>query len=118
MYLLKIVNFNDLLLISIEQMHLCADLLPLLLCSLRLLLFFNLQLLQKLGLVLSFELVVTVPDIFSLLVIDEDIVEVSEVGKVGNKMSLVLFVAFSLADREGIAENVEHLQVLEFCLFV
>lgn len=99
-------------------MHLRADLLPLLLCSLRLLLFFNLQLLQKLGLVLGFEFVITVPDIFSLLVINEDVVEVSEIGKVGNKMSLVLFVAFSLADREGIAENVEHLQVLEFCLFV
>lgn len=33
-------------------------------------------------------------------------------------MSLVFFVAFSLTDREGVAEDVENLQILEFCLFV
>ena len=33
-------------------------------------------------------------------------------------MSLVFFITFSLADGEGVAEDVEHLQILEFSLFV
>ena len=65
-------------------MHLRTDLFPLLLRCLRLLLLFDLQLLQKLGLVLGLELVITVPDIFSLLVVDEDVIQVSEIGKMGD----------------------------------
>lgn len=90
-------------------MHFCTDFLPLLLSSLRLFFFLDLQLLQKLGLIFSFKLVVAVPYIFPLLVVDEDVVKVSEIGQMGNQMSLVFLVAFSLADREGIAEDVEHL---------
>ena len=84
MDLLKIINLNDLLLVPIKQVHFRTDLLPLLLRSLRLLLLFDLQLLQKFGLVFSLEFVITVPDIFSLLVVDEDVIQVSEIGKMGD----------------------------------
>lgn len=116
--LLQIVDLYDILLVVIEQVHLSVQFLLLLLQLLQLLLLLDLQVLQELRLVLpSAKLLVAVCDLLPLALVNQDVVEIAKVGQVGNQMCLVLAVPFAVFDGEGVAVDVQDLQVFKPGLF-
>jgi hypothetical protein len=105
--LFKIINFDEFLLEVVEKVHFGVQLLLLLEQQLHLLLLLLLKILQKLDLVLLiFELFVRIGDLLALPLVDEYIIEVAKVGQLGDEMSLILAIPFSILDSEGVAVHI------------
>ena len=65
-----------------------------------------------------FEFLIAVCDFLPLALVDEDVVEVSEVGQFGDEMGLVLSVSLAVLNGEGIAIYIEYLKILEACFLL
>lgn len=116
--LFQVVNIDDFLAETIKQMHFSMLFLFLFLFLLLFLIFFDFQLFQESGLVLCFEFIIGLTNLGSSLFIDENVVKVSEVGKMCNQMELIFRVPLSIFDCKGISINIQNLQIFKSCLLV
>ena len=82
--LFQVVNPHNLLAKAIYQVHFRVLLLFLLLVLLLLFVLFYLQLLQELSLIFSSELLIEIPDLLSSFLVNKDIIQVSQIGQMGN----------------------------------
>ena len=65
-----------------------------------------------------FEFLIAIGDFLSFAFVDEDVIEVSEVGQFGDEMGLVLSVPLTVADGERVAVDVKDLKILEACFLL
>lgn len=103
LYFLKIINSHNLLTKPIKQMHLRILLLPLLLLLLFLFRLLDLQLHQKLPLILGLKLLIKLPNFLPPLLINKNIIKISQIWQLWNQMIFVLAIFHAVFHCEGVA---------------
>jgi hypothetical protein len=118
LYFFEVINVDNISAKVIEQVHFSVFFFSFFFILLFLFVFLDFKFLQESGLIFSLELIVKLSDFFSSFFINEDVIKIPQVWKMGHEMVFILWVSFVFLDSERISINVENLQILEFGFFI
>ena len=100
-------------------MHLSIQLFLLFQQLLKLFFFFLLQILQKFSLILLiFKFLITISNFLPLPLINKDIIKISKIRQLSNKMRLILPISLSISNSKRIPKNIQNLQILKPSFFL